>query len=93
MARPHGEIALALLAAAAAGPGTVRQLCERAQVGRRVGQYTGCRLVASGHLVEIEKTRLRRRGRLAAVLALPTTTCTYDAAPGADLAAALAGWR
>jgi hypothetical protein len=47
--RPLGEIAHALWQAAAT-PGTVRQHCERAQVGYDVGRYTASRLVQRGLL-------------------------------------------
>ena len=67
--RPRGEIAQALHCAAAQ-PGTVRQLCERAQVGYVVGQYTACRMVQRGelHPVDVVAPRGAGPGRPAAVL-------------------------
>lgn len=47
--RPPGCFSQALLSAASE-PGTVRQLCERAQVGFGVGRYTASRLVSRGEL-------------------------------------------
>ena len=44
--RPPGEIRIALLEAARAGPGTALELAHRAQVGRRNYAYTCARLVA-----------------------------------------------
>lgn len=95
MARPHGPLALALLAAAAAGPGSVRELAARSLVGKRSAQYTASRLLATGYLIQIDERRPVRPGRPVGVLALPAaaTTCTDDTEPGADLAAALSGWR
>lgn len=43
--------------AAAAGPGTVRQLAARAQVGMRCAAYTAHRLVAAGHLQVLDARR------------------------------------
>lgn len=53
MARPMGEIAL-VLRSAAAHPGTVRQLAERAQVGYHHARYTASRLVDRGELVVLD---------------------------------------
>ena len=50
--RPRGEFALAL-ARAASTPGTVRQLCERSQVGYTAGSYTATRMVQRGELVPV----------------------------------------
>lgn len=47
--RPLGEIARAMLDHAST-PGTVRQVCERAQVGYSVGAYTASRLLSAGLL-------------------------------------------
>ncbi len=85
MARPHGELVLALQAAAGAGPGTVRELAQRGVLGIAAARYTASRMVDRGQLVVVDPSR-------PAVLALPTTTRTCAAA-GADLAGALAGWR
>ena len=49
--RPLGEIAQALRSAAVE-PGTVRQICERAQVAYGVGRYTASRMWQRGELVE-----------------------------------------
>ncbi len=50
--RPLGEIAQALVRAAAT-PGTVRAVCERAQVGYDAGRYTASRLMQRGWLEEV----------------------------------------
>jgi hypothetical protein len=50
MARPLGEVHHALLAAAAARPGTVQELAQRACVGRRAACYTASRMIARGVL-------------------------------------------
>jgi len=57
MARPQGELAQALLRAAAARPGTVRELAARSQVGFAQARYTASRLVSRGALVEVDATR------------------------------------
>lgn len=80
--RAPGPVAEALLDVATE-PGTVRQLAERAQVGRRAAWYTVTRLVQRGQLVVVESGRpavLRRRQP------------GDDAAP-IDLAKVLSGWR
>lgn len=55
--RPPGEIRIALLEAARAGPGTALELAHRAQVGRRNYAYTCARLVAAGELVVVKPGR------------------------------------
>lgn len=62
--RPRGEISTALLQSAASGPGRVRELAERAQVGYSAAEYTCSRLVRVGALVVLDASR-------PAVLALP----------------------
>jgi hypothetical protein len=52
-----GAVVQALAAAAAQGPGTARELCERAQVGDGVGRYTASRMVARGELVAVSASR------------------------------------
>jgi hypothetical protein len=47
--RPPGDLARAL-ASAARQPGTVRELCQRAQVGFDVGRKTASRLLQRGEL-------------------------------------------
>lgn len=49
-----GEVAQAMLAAAERGPGPVRELAERAQVGYDVARYTASRLVSVGELVVLD---------------------------------------
>lgn len=80
--RAPGPVAVAMLAAATE-PGTVRELAERAQVGRRAAWYTCTRLVERGDLVVVHPARpavLRRR------------QAEDDAAP-VELAAVLSAWR
>lgn len=50
----YGEVAQALLRAADHGPGAVRTLAERAQVGYDVARYTASRLVSVGELVVLD---------------------------------------
>lgn len=89
--RPRGELGAAILSAAKAGPGTVKELADRACVGRRVACYTCSRLVASGHLVVLHKRPpFDGPGRPPEVLALPSK----DIAEPADaLAAVMSAWR
>jgi hypothetical protein len=86
--RPPGEIAQALRSAAFE-PGTVRQLCERAQVGYVVGQYTACRMVQRGELLPVDTVPARGAGpgRKAAVLVAAEAHAADPAA--ADLGAAM----
>lgn len=65
--RPRGEISNALLQAARA-PGTVKQLCQRAQVGYGAGQYTATRLVQRGDLVAVGTAQPPGPGRPAVVV-------------------------
>jgi hypothetical protein len=90
MARPTGEIALALLAQARIRPGTVLELARRAQVGYAAARYTASRLQSTGRLVPLTpNTR-------PAVLGIPSPRAADDAesfgSAGADLAAALGAW-
>lgn len=53
-----GDVSRALLASASsAGPGTVRELAERACVGAAVARYTASRLVSRGELVPLSTAR------------------------------------
>lgn len=83
MARPRGEVSIALLQAARQGPGTVRELAARALVGRGAASYTTSRLVASGELVTLKPGK-------PAILAMPPEGA---AALGPQaLGSVLAGW-
>ncbi len=56
MTRPKGsigEIARALRNAAMQGPGTVRELASRSQVGTRCARYTAHRLIEAGQLAVV----------------------------------------
>lgn len=53
----YGEIAQALRAAAAAAPGTVRELAGRACVGYAAARYTASRLASTGVLVAVDESR------------------------------------
>jgi hypothetical protein len=55
--RPRGELSQALVKAAAQGPGPVRALAERAQVGYGAARYTASRMVDRGELVVLEAGR------------------------------------
>jgi hypothetical protein len=57
MSRPMGEVARAMLSAASGGPGTVRCLAERAQVGYGLARVTAHRLVERGHMTVLEGGR------------------------------------
>lgn len=91
MARPLGDISRALLAAAAAAPGTVRELCERAQVGFDVGRKTASRMLSRGDLQVLEVMPPSGPGRPPAVVGMAAASAP-DAALS-DLAAALSGWH
>lgn len=65
--RPPGDVALAL-ATAARERGTVRQLCERAQVGFDVGRKTASRMVQRGDLRVLEIAAAAGPGRPPAVV-------------------------
>ena len=93
-ARPLGEIVRALAQAAQAGPGTVRELAQRAQVGRRVATYTASRMVARGQLVLVEGLSPAGRRRWPPVFAAPAGDDgdSKDDAAAADLQKLLASW-
>ncbi len=55
--RPRGEISCALQEAARQGPGTVAEICHRAQVGMSAGRYTASRMVDRGDLVVLNDGR------------------------------------
>jgi hypothetical protein len=90
MARPTGDIALAILEAARQQPGTVRELAARACVGSRHARYTCSRLQSTGRLVPLTP------GARPAVLGIPTPktadACTVIGSASADLAAVLGAW-
>jgi hypothetical protein len=69
-----GEVSAALLRAAATGPGTVRELAARAQVGFGVARYTATRLAHSGALAALNP------GMRPAVLAVPDEPAQVAAA-------------
>ncbi len=92
--RPLGEVTQALAEAARAGPGTVRELAQRAQVGRRVATYTASRMVARGQLVPVERLTPAGRRCWPRVFAAPAGDDgdSKDGAAAADLQALLTGW-
>lgn len=57
--RPMGELASALLHAAASSPGTVAELAERACVGYDAARFKASALVRSGALVPLSDSRPR----------------------------------
>lgn len=65
----YGGVALALRHAATQGPGTVRALAQRAQVGYATARYTASRLCERGELVVLDGQA--RPAVLAAPEALP----------------------
>lgn len=70
-----GDLSLQLIRAAQQGPGTVRELAERAQVSADAARFRASRLVACGALVPVAD----RRPRLLAVpeAAAHDETSTY----------------
>lgn len=50
MARPPGALRVAVLGALREGPGTLRDICERAQVGYVAARYTVQNALRSGDL-------------------------------------------
>jgi hypothetical protein len=90
MARPTGDIALAILEAARQEPGTVRELGDKARVGQAYARYTCSRLQSTGRLVALTPN-VRP-----AVLGIPAPKAADDAergSAGADLSAVMGGWR
>jgi predicted transcriptional regulator len=85
MARPIGDVALALLQASADGPATVRELAAQSQVAYAVARYTVSRLVHRGLLVREDSVRQRSCRFMRPVL--------DAAAPAVDLTAAVAAWN
>ena len=55
--RPLGELSRALLRAAQQGPGSVRQLAERSQVGYDTARVKASHLVRMGHLQVVSDDR------------------------------------
>lgn len=53
----YGPVAKALCDSARSSPGTVRDLCMRAQVANSHGRYTASRLVEAGDLVVLQPGR------------------------------------
>ena len=82
MARPAGEVTRALLAAAEAGPGTVRELAARACAGRHAARYTCSRMLSRGELMIVTPGR-------PAILGLATT----DTRAGPRFDALADAWR
>jgi hypothetical protein len=78
--RPMGEVASALLSAAARGPGTVVQLAERACVGYDKARWKTSALVRSGMLTPLSDVRPRV---LAASAAGLSAADPYPAGPAA----------
>lgn len=78
--RPRGEISTALALAAKSGPGTVVDICRRAQVGLAAGRYTVSRMVDRGELVVLEA------GRPAVVVATEVASLWCAQYQGGDLA-------
>ena len=55
--RPLGDVSRALLAAAARGPGTVRELAQRAHVGFDAARWKASALVRAGALQPLADAR------------------------------------
>ena len=71
MARPMGEISQALLAAAQQGPGTLRELAARSQVGWEAARHTLPNLSRAGALRVVDERHVAYRNRLVHVYDLP----------------------
>lgn len=76
--RPRGEIAAALVKAAARSPGTVAQLAERACVGYDAARYKASALVRSGALVPLTEGRPRVLKAADGALAAPAQGDEHD---------------
>ena len=72
--RPTGEVRQALLQAAQQGPGTLRQLAQRAQVGWDAARHTVPNMSRAGILRKVGEERVEYRNRLVHV---------YEAVPDA----------
>lgn len=81
----YGDLAQALADAAVHGPGTVRQLAERAQVGYQAAAYTASRMVQRGQLEVVSERR-------PAVLCIPERGNDEAAQSGTGMAALCAAW-
>ena len=86
--RPAGEVRQALLAAARQGPGTLRQLAQRAQVGWDAARDTVPNMARSGVLKVVGEERVEYRNRLVHVYEAAEPAPVADGAPvqaGGDL--------
>lgn len=80
--RPGGEIRQALLCAAQQGPGTLRQLAQRAQVGFDAARDTVGNMSRSGVLRKVGVERVEYVNRLVHVYeAVPSKAPARDDAP------------
>lgn len=92
--RPYGELQQAIARAAAAAPGTARDLATRAQVGYGAARYTVARMVARGELVELGRQLRDGSTRPAGVFGPPPADRPASPpADGAGLALLLSAWR
>lgn len=82
--RPRGEISRALLQAAQQGPGTMRDLARRAQVGFDAARYTVTIMAQRGELKVVGTDRIEYQG-----MPYPKLVRIYEAAP--DVVAVLDG--
>lgn len=76
--RPLGEVSLALLSAASAGPGTVRELAARACVGFDAARFKASDLVRRGALAALTDERPRVLGLPAQAPAQPSGGGGFD---------------
>jgi hypothetical protein len=70
MPRPLGEISQALIAAAAQGPGGLRELAHRSQVGYGAARDGVGNLARAGHFLVVGSQSVDYRSRLVQVYAL-----------------------
>lgn len=93
--RPRGELQRVIAEAAAAAPGTVRELAKRTQVGHKAASHTVQNMLRRGDLVAVAWVLLPGTSRRVQVFGPPAAARPGQApAAGTDaLAQALAGWR
>lgn len=94
MARPRGEIRLALLSALAIGQGTARELAMRSGVGNSATMRTLDNMCTAGEVTKPHSVRRNGVKRPVPVYALSESQHNRaEQMPGAALQSALTAWR